>query len=209
MTTKLGIYNDALGLLGERKVASLSEAREPRRVLDDYYDNVIAYCLERGFWNFAMRSVQLDSSASYDPPFGYSYAFEKPTDWVRTFVISANEGFDPPLLSYIDEGGLLYADVDPLFLRYVSNDVAWGLDMSLWTASFSDYVSGRLAVKACKRVTGALPSDELLKNEKLTLATARSRDAMDEPPGFPPTGSWVNSRGGGLSNRSRWNGRSV
>lgn len=205
MADKLEIYNLALGHLGERKLASLSENREPRRVLDDFYDNAVAYCLERGFWNWAMRTVLLDSDPSYDPPFGYTLAFTKPMDWVRTYVISDSDRLDPPLLRYIDEGGLWYADCDPVYVRYVSNDSAWGMDLGQWPESFADYLAARLAVRTCKRISGANPSDDLKTEERRTLAVARSRDAMDEPPGFPPTGTWVTSRGSNSYARSRWN----
>lgn len=205
MTSKLEIYNEALGLLGERKIASLTETREPRRVLDDFYDSAMAYCLERGFWNWAIRTVQLDHSVAYDPPFGYSYAFTKPDDWVRTFVISGSENLEPPLLKYVDEGGLWYADCDPLYVRYVSSDAAWGMDLSLWPQTFVAYAAARLAVRASKRITGANASDDLLRDERVARANAMSKDAMDEPPGFPPTGSWVLSRGGNGGDRSRWN----
>ena len=35
---KVGIYNDALILLGERRLSSISEAREPRYNLDAIWD---------------------------------------------------------------------------------------------------------------------------------------------------------------------------
>jgi hypothetical protein len=45
--SKLGIYNDALRILGERKLSSISEDRPPRYRLDDIYDfGAIEYCLE-------------------------------------------------------------------------------------------------------------------------------------------------------------------
>jgi hypothetical protein len=209
VATKLQTYNLALGHLEDRKLASLSEAREPRRVLDDFWDTTCAYALERGFWNFAMRAVQADSSASITPTFGYTYAFTKPDDWVRTYVISDSEALEPPLLRYVDEPNLWYADCDPLFVKYVSNDTAYGMDLSIWPETFTDYVSLRLAVKACKRITGndsmLQGSHGLLHREKRALAAAKSSDAMNEPPGFPPTGSWVRSRGNARADR-RWDG---
>lgn len=197
MATKLGLYNSALLILGERKLASLTEAREPRRAIDDAYDDGVAYCLEMGFWNFAMRAVQADHSASVTPAFGYTYAFAKPEDFIRTYALGSTETFDPPLLTVVDEPNYWYANIDPLYAKYVSNDVAYGMDLSLWSESFTDYVANRLAVKTCKRITGKFPDDALLKEEKRALAQARSKDAMDEPPGFPPRGTWVTSRLGG------------
>jgi hypothetical protein len=202
VASKLGIYNAALLILGERKLSSLSEAREPRRALDDAYDDGVGYCLERGFWNFAMRAIQADSSASVTPTFGYNYAFAKPSDFVRLHSFGGTETFDPPLMTVVDEPNYWYANVDPLFVRYVSNDTAYGLDLSLWSETFSDYVANRLAVKTCKRITGKAPDGDMKLDEKKARAVALSKDAMDEPPGFPPRGSWVNSRLGSFSDRS-------
>jgi hypothetical protein len=200
MAAKLALYNSALLVLGERKLASLAEAREPRRALDDAYDDAVAYCLEAGFWNFAMRAIQADSSASVTPTFGYTYAFTKPSDFVRLYSYGSTETFDPPLLTVVDEPNYWFANVDPLYVKYVSNDTAYGMDLSIWSESFSEYVSLRLAVKTCKRITGAFPNDDLKKDEKRALAIARSKDAMDEPVGFPPRGTWVTSR---LGDRDR------
>ncbi|MCK1479325.1 hypothetical protein IVB27_32445 [Bradyrhizobium sp. 197] len=197
MAAKLALYNSALLVLGERKLASLAEAREPRRALDDAYDDAVAYCLEAGFWNFSMRAIQADSSASVTPTFGYTYAFTKPSDFVRLYSYGSTETFDPPLLTVVDEPNYWYANVDPIYVKYVSNDTAYGMDLSLWSESFSEYVSLRLAVKTCKRITGAFPNDDLKKDEKRALAIARSKDAMDEPVGFPPRGTWATSRLGG------------
>jgi hypothetical protein len=196
MSSKLICYNLTLGNLGERKLASVSEAREPRRVLDTFWDSVVSYALARGFWNFAMRTVQSVASTSIEPPFGFTEAHLKPTDWVRTYVVSENATLKPALMNYVDEAGYLYCYADPIYWKYVSNDVVYGMDLSLWPSSFEAYVSQRLANQACKRITGAAPSDNMLRDEKRLLANARSEDAMNEPAGFPPSGSWVTSRGG-------------
>src|SRR5690349_21802567 len=110
MTDKLTLYNDALLILGERKLASLAEAREPRRALDDAYDLTLRYALEQGYWNFAIRAVQLAASASVTPAFGYMHAFTKPADFVRVVEQSASETFSPPLIGkeIVDEPGYWY-----------------------------------------------------------------------------------------------------
>jgi hypothetical protein len=194
VTTKLELYNDALLILGERKLASLSENREPRRALDDAYDKAVDYCLEQGYFNFSMRSVQIDSSASVVPAFGYSFAFVKPGDFIRMYRQSQFPQLEPPLLNVTDEPGYWYANCDPLYVKYVSNDTAYGKDLSLWSETFADYVAMRLALKTCKRITGKEPDDVLIKGEKKARMDARAKDAMNEPPGFPPTGTWVQAR---------------
>lgn len=201
MANKLGQYNSALLILGERRLASLSEAREPRRALDDAWDDTVAYCLEAGFWNFAMRAVQIDSSPSVTPTFGYNYAFTKPGDFIRTYCLGFTETFEPPLLDIVDEPNYWFTNVDPLYVKYVSDDQAYGMDLSIWSESFADYNATRLAVKTCKRITGSFPDEKLLKQEKDALALAKSKDAMDEPAKFPPQGTWTRSRRGNFADR--------
>lgn len=207
-TSKLSLFNNALLHLEERKLSSLSENREPRRALDDAYDVVIAYCIEQGFWKHALRTVSIESSSSIDPAFGYASAFAKPDDWVRTYQLSQNESFEPQLLRFNDEAGYWFADGDILYARYVSNDPQWGYDLSRWPASFAEYVSLRLAVRTCKRITGNDTAlDKLEPREKKALGVARANDAMNGAPVFPPVGTWAASRSRGWSNRSRWNGQ--
>ena len=81
MTSKLTLFNGALRLLGERRLASLTEDRPARRYLDDAWDDgLVDDALEQGFWNFATRTVQMTASTSVEPEFGYRYAFQKPDD---------------------------------------------------------------------------------------------------------------------------------
>lgn len=204
MADKLSLYNDALLILGERKLGSLSEAREPRRAIDDAYDKALGYCLEAGFWNFAMRAVQIDSSSSVVPTFGYTAAFPKPSDFVRTYKQSQFEQLDPLLLDIVDEPDYWYANCDPIYVKYVSDDIAYGKDLSIWPETFADYVATRLAFKACKRITGKDPTDELIKGEKRAAAIARGKDAMNEPIGFPPMGTWASARLRGINSRGGW-----
>lgn len=204
MAAKLAVYNDALSQLGERKLASLSEARPPRYYLDDHWDEGLRYCLEQGLWNFALRTVQLDSSASIGPEFGFTYAFEKPDDWIRTAQMSAGERLDPPLLQVSEEGGYWYADIDPLYVQYVSDSVSYGLDLSRWPSTFTTYVATYLARKIASNLTGSEEKiDRLVKMEKRARMDARAKDALNQPIGFAPTGTWARSRGSGIQ-RSRW-----
>lgn len=197
MTSKLVLFNEALGHLGERKLSGLTEAREPRRVLDDYYDGALTHCLRRGYWNFAQRAVTMTQSATITPEFGYTYAFEKPSDWLRTYQLSANENFDPLLARFVDEASVWYADVTPLYAKYISNSVSYGLNLAAWPQDFADYVSLHLAFRACMRIAKDKDLSEILeKRSKRQCAVAGGIDAMDEPPGRPPQGSWATSRGG-------------
>jgi hypothetical protein len=200
VASKLEIYNRALYHLGERRLASLTESREPRRALDDHWSSGVGYCLESAMWNFAIRAMEVNSSASVAPDFGYTFAFQKPDDWVRTASLSDNERFDPPLTDYRDEVGFWWADSDPLYVTFVSNDTGYGFDLGNWSESFSEFVATRLAVLICERITGGEAKlDKLERKEIKAKRTAVSRDAMNEASKFAPIGTWVTSRRAGSS----------
>lgn len=180
----------------------------PRHVLDDAWDDSVDECLEQGFWKFASRSVQLSYDSSIEPAFGFSYAFEKPDDFVRLYLISETETFDP-LLNYQDEAGYWWANSTSIYVRYISNDNSYGLNLGDWPPSFAKYHGLHLAAESVERISGSDSKlEKILKMEKRALLDARAKDAMGEPPRFPPTGSWVTARSGGRSGR-RWNGESV
>lgn len=204
--SQLGLYNRALGLIGQRKLASLTEGNEGRRALDDEYDSSIQFCLQQGFWNFAMRSVELAPEASLTPTFGFNHAFQKPDDWIRTYQQSADEFFNVPLLDYRDEGGYLLASFDPLYIRFVSNDTQYGLNLTIWPETFKEYVSAELADRIAFRITQSKDTAaEAKKWVKRKRTDALAKDAMDEPAGRPPQGTWIRSRtvNGGLRTSGR------
>lgn len=200
MASRLGLYNKALRHLGERKLASLTESREPRRYLDDEYDDCVAYCLEQGLWNFAVRSSEFDASASAETSFGYGYAFERPADWVRTIDLSGDAYFAQPLRRYLDENGFWYADLSSIFARYISNHPDFGLNLAIWPETFVEYVGAELGYRVAYRITQYRElRDDIKKEAKRLRIDARSKDAMNEPAGTPPSGTWVRSRFAGRS----------
>lgn len=207
MTTQLFIYNEALGHLGERSLASLTENREPRRVLDSYWSDVVAYTLQQAYWRFAIRTVQQDASTTIVPAFGYNFAFNYPNDWIRTRLVSTSPDLDPPLLQYRDENNFIYANATPLFWSYVSSDPQYGMNIGAWPEFFVDYVGVRLARYACLRITNDKELKEALKkDEDKARRTAKAETAMDDPPGLPPVPYWARARRGAFGPGGLWFG---
>ena len=198
-TTRLAIYNGALLECGERDLASLSENREPRRLLDRVWDNgAVRYCLNRGQWKFAKRTVQLVASTDVEPSFGYRYAFAEPEDFVRTIGLWSDEYLNAPLLQYQQEGRLWFADFDTLYLSYVSDGADYGGDLGRWPEEFARAVELYLASRIIKKLTQSV-DDEKFAMAKAAAAfrDAASSDAMEGPTTFPPPGRWVQARHGG------------
>jgi hypothetical protein len=199
MTTQLGLYNAALLELGETVLASLSENVEARRVLDALYPNVLAGALEAGSWNFATRTIRADADPDVTPAFGHAHVFGKPSDWVRSVAVSADENFATPLLAYVDDVNYWSADANPIYVRYVSDDALFGLDLLNWPASFTRYVELELAGRACERLTQNSSKGEWLRRQRdHARRVALNRDAMNEAqPKFRPPGRLTLARQGG------------
>lgn len=198
MTDKLSLYNGALRELGQRKLASLSEARDSRRFLDDAWDDgAISFCLELGQWKFATRSVMLDFSPSITPGFGYTYAFDLPEDHVKLIGVWSDANMAEPLRAYRAEGGgYLYASIETIYISYVSNHTTYGLDYSRWPSRFTKVVEAHLAAEIALALTGdrEKKGDMILLRDKMYLPLALSNDAQQNPTRFPPVGGWVRAR---------------
>jgi hypothetical protein len=206
--SRLQIYNDALLYIGERALASLTENREPRYLLDQVWNNDgVKRCLEEGQWFFAMRATQIDYDPGIEPDFGHNRAFVKPEDWVLTSALCEDEFFKVPLLEYSDEAGYWFASLDTLYVRYVSDDALYGSNLDLWTGSFAEFVAAHFASKIAKKFTGSKEEEEkAYAIRKLKLDEAKSNSAMASSTKFPAAGGWVRSRRGGRSGDGGNNG---
>ena len=199
---KLRVYNIALTRhLGSRKLSSLTENREPRRVLDDIWgdsNEAVTYCLSKGDWNFGTRSIKLEYDPALEPSFGMRRVYVKPTDLVRLTTISADEYFSVPMVAseYADEGPYWITDHQDIYLRFVSSRDDFGFDSSLWSEPFTQYLGAYLAHEGCERITNSNSKMSIIYQRMMeALKHVRSRDAMDEGVKFAPTGSWVSARG--------------
>lgn len=206
---KLDIYNRALLILGSRALASLSEAREPRRVLDEAWgsgDNAVLRALEEADWNFATKAVEGVVSPSVTPYFGFRYAFGKPDDLRRLTALSASPTFARSMdaRDYVDEAGYWYTNYGTIYVRYISDHTDYGLDSSKWTEHFKEYLAASLAERTGVRITNDEQAQRRIMYVKdQSKKQARGNDAMDEGHKPLPHGSWVTSRS---SRHSRENG---
>ena len=66
--TQLSLYNQALRMVGEPLLASLTANRPERRVLDTIWDeDPVKQMLEEAQWGFATRSLEWNYDASIEP----------------------------------------------------------------------------------------------------------------------------------------------
>lgn len=214
MATRLSVYNGALGYLGQRRLASLTEDNESRRLCDSLWieGQIVRYLLEEGLWKFALRTSRIEATPSYAPGEAflgaYRCAFEKSEDWVRTARVSDDPQFSFPLLRYSEEAGFLYAERDPVWVQFVSDDDEYGGDPSHWTTTFEAWAHLYIAFRLAPSINSSKADMENL--ERLMLRArldALAKDAMQGPTVFPPLGSWANARRRGSQRRgARWEG---
>lgn len=205
MATKLAIWNASLEALGDGPISDTGDPVASARGLTARWDDVVEDCLEAGMWNFAKRTSELAADTGVTPNFGPTEIIAKPTDWVRTMKMSADEYFSEPYLDYTDEVDYWAANTTPLYCQYVSNDASYGLDLTKWPRSFTRYVELELACRRAQRATqsGGLKND-LEKDRDRAKRNALNKDAMNEATMFPPSGNWTRARRGS-SRRERGN----
>ncbi len=206
---KLALYNGALRLCRERKLKNLTENRKSRRLLDGVWDNddPVSHCLEQGNWQFATRTVRLNYDTGIEPDFGFQRAFAKPDDWLRTIGVSFGEYFTDPATRFVDEAGYWYADIDELYVRYISNGNSYGLNTSLWSKTFRKFVESYLANEIVSDLTSSGSLHEKVEEiHEKRMSKAQGIDGVNRPTTFPSRGNWNASRQGrgGRYNQERY-----
>lgn len=194
MASQLDIYRGALRLLGPSELASLSEGRPERYKLDAAWDSAVAYVLAKGMWNFAIRTVEIDADVG-PAPLGFEHSFTKPTDLVRVVAISDTPQFLEGIKRYEDQAGKWYTDFDPIYVRYVSNDDDYGLDLDKWGEPYAKVLEAYLAFECGLPIS----ADRGNRNDLYTLFKERLKDAkaldtVDERVRYSPPGRWTRSR---------------
>lgn len=214
IATQLSIYNGACSAIGERELQPASpgatfsnEKRESRRALDDVWNRGgVRTCLSMGLWNFGARGVQWNFDPDITPPFGFQCAFQIPSDWVRWMMVCVDPYFSSPLLQYTDEGSYFYCDLQMLWVKYVSDDPRFGMNMSMWPDNFQRYVEHYFAEAISIRINGDEKKRlDVEKRRDMFLRKARSTDAMNEATTMLPPGMWRQARQGRRSQLQRGN----
>jgi hypothetical protein len=176
---KLAIYNNALLLLGERTLATVTENREPRRLLDHAYDfGAVDYCLEIVKPVFARKTVMLDVSTP-SPHHDLDNVFTLPADWLATVEVYSDSRLDQPISRYINEDRTIACEYDIIYVRYVTS--LNSDDYAKWSPVFTHVVASYLAREISLRLT---PDDYETLDGKFgqRVDVAKNSENDKEPP---------------------------
>lgn len=195
MTSKIALFNAALGALGHRRLSDTGEAVVAGRELVEVYDQVVDECLSSDTWSFAIETAKL-ASAGATPSLGYSHTYTKPVTWLRTESLATDSGFENPLLAYYEDATYWSTDTGDIHVRYVSSDTGKGLDLPSWTSAFTRYVELELAHRVCMRLTQNKELKEDVGKER-----DRARSSAEEQDRFQPP--WPTFSATAVTSRSR------
>lgn len=155
--SKLALYNDALLLVGERQLSSLSEDHEPRYLLDSAWDlGATDYCLTAVKPVSQRTTVKLNTPAT-SSAHGLDSVHTLPSDCVALVGVYLDEKLDQPITRFIQEGSTIACEFATVYVRYVTN----GNDVSTYDVIFAEVVSAYLA----RKVVGKIAPDEVARVE--------------------------------------------
>lgn len=200
----LPIYNDALQLLGLKKMTTISDERADRVELDTALDSRLVEDLLSDYpWNFARVTAKIERNTRMETQFGYTHVFEKPLDMLRLDGVFQDEYCRVPLKDYADQGRNLFTHVYPIYLKYVPNTF---LDQpASWPPHFARYVASQMAFQAEPAIPQVSPANRQMLPEKHRERKniAENRDFVQSPPQRIHTGSWARARmtGGAYNQR--------
>lgn len=198
MPTKLGIWNEALALLGRSPASTTDTVDDATRALADHWSRVPDAVLEEQNWNSAIRRVEL-ARMDETPAHGYAYFYRMPRDWMRIVELNDTGGERDVFEAWRQENDRIATDAEQIYLWYVSS--ASTDDLGRWSQALADYISAELALRMAPRFAPKSLEDlAVMKKKRRRLAM--SLDAQMNPPKKHTPGTWSRSRLGGIRNET-------
>lgn len=174
VTAAVDICANALRLLGDDPITSLTEDSERARLCNALYDPTRDATLRAHVWNFAMRRASLNKLVD-KPLFEWGAQFQLPTDPYCLRVVK----IDDPMARWKVEGRVLLCDNSSVKILYIARIE----DVSQYDAMFVDALTHRLAAKLAYPVTGSVEKARQFQELYLMIvAEARALDGMEGSP---------------------------
>lgn len=171
MSGQVSLANDALTLLGKRRITSLDDEAEEARVMTQIMTPAIDFVLEQYPWRCAMYLASLSQLASA-PAFGFAYAYQLPTNPFCLRVWQVNGQSDES--TWQRYGRTLHWNEATCAIEYVGRTEVEDLDQSIRTA-IADYLAYRAAYALTK---SASVRSDVYKLYQADLNEARISSAL-------------------------------
>lgn len=186
-TTKIGIVNRGLQLLGIQQISSLSDNSRGAKAMAAAYDPIFLAALRENTWNFSIKRANIAADATA-PIFGKAKSYPCPGDFL--FLAPEEPTYNQPNRRdwNIEGSNIISDDASPLHVRYVSSNIT----ESAFDVLFAEALSYMLALATCEELTNSNTKQAALEG-KLNdiLNRAKKRNAIENTPRKMPPVSWI------------------
>ena len=178
MSSKIDVFNMALGHIGVSSTVADELERSPERVICSRYfdtcrDALFSYKDMR--WGFATSRVILADLGT--PPLGWGYRYRYPNDCINALEIVGQTGRTEPIelrpkfeIQFETDGRVILADIETAELIYTKRIE----EVERWPSSFVEAMGYRLA----SMIVMPLKNDNGARNDLITLAEQFAQIAM-------------------------------
>jgi len=171
MASKIQLISNALILIGDLPVTSLSGNTRAETVANNLYDNIVQNEISKFRWGFARRQAQL--SLTTEVPIGteWSSIYQLPANMLTLIKLS-------PSINYQILGDKVYCNYSgALYCDYIAN-----VSEGTWPAYFSKMIEYALAMDFAPSIRDSASSMQLLANQYLNASRmARFTDSQQHP----------------------------
>jgi len=202
VASKIEIFNRALVILGEARVAAPTQDAKGAREQLAIWDTTRRSLLESYRWSFAMRRVGLAPLAA-SPAFGFTLQFLLPPDYLRLdfvedFFVGIGSvdlrlgGEDPYSVEGSTGGMIILSDLaNPLNIRYIADVTT----TTHYNATFTEALAAKLALDAGWSITKNKTAVGKAQDAFNTaISTAWRVQAIERPPEQQPDTPWATVR---------------
>ena len=182
-TSDVEICNMALTMIGEDFITALTDNSPRARIANLFYNRYRDAVLGSHFWNGAMKRETLVRLVD-TPTFGFAYAFQLPTDYIRLKAVQDN-----PHHYRVESGKRILQDNSTCNILYVYRVTNPGDLGDL----YADALSTKLAAVFAGHFKQPEMAVELMREARARLATARNVDSSENPAEPITNESWASS----------------
>jgi len=188
MATKLSLINNALILIGDLPLTSLTSGTRAQIVATSLYDNIVQNELSKFRWGFARRQVQLSRALIYGTPnpivplFDWDAAYRLPIE--MSFLIILNPRI--PYQVYAEEDSSPESSKSQVvYVNYQGDlhaDMIFNVPENEWPVYFSKMIEYALAMDFAPSIRDSATSMQLMSNQYLNASRmARFTDSQQHP----------------------------
>lgn len=185
------ICNQALDILKEAPISSLTDSRPIAKWLNRNFETTRDAALSMANWNFALKRSEIPAESDA-PAFGWDYAYTLPVDCIRLIPLTQNGKLEgSPVAHVVEQGRVLTDKAGPLKIRYVARVENYNAYHPL----FVEALAARLAFKMAHWLTGKVSYQQVAQGiYENAMNDAWLADAIEGDTPRPADDDWIEAR---------------